>query len=242
VNREREGLPPVAGAFLDRRPDPTAPYETTIVENGLSFLVNYGEGQKTGFFLDQKYNRRAVAKIARGRRVLDCCTHTGAFALNAAKGGAESVVALDISDAAVALARENVARNGYEDRVTVVRCDVFDYLAELEKNKRRDYDLIVLDPPRDGIHPKALEKIIRFDVDRIVYISCKPTSLARDIVIMQEGGYEVKNVSTVDMFSWTNHIESCVLLQRVSNTRPKAITLDVEMEDYYRIKGARTND
>ena len=147
VNREREGLPPVSGAFLDRRPDPTAPYETTVVENGLVFLVNYGEGQKTGFFLDQKYNRQAVARIARGRRVLDCCTHTGAFALNAAKGGAESVVALDISDAAVALARENVARNGYADRVTVVRCDVFDYLAELEKNKRRDYDLIVLDPP-----------------------------------------------------------------------------------------------
>ena len=145
--RELEGLPPVSGAFLDRRPDPSAPYETTLVENGLSFRVNYGAGQKTGFFLDQKYNRQAVAKIARGRRVLDCFTHTGAFALNAAAGGAESVVAVDISDAAVALARENAAQNGYSDRVSFLCCDVFDYLSECEKNKRRDFDFIILDPP-----------------------------------------------------------------------------------------------
>ena len=142
-----EGLPAVSGAFLDLRPDPSAPYELTLQENGLSFRVNYGEGQKTGFFLDQKYNRQAVSRIARGRRVLDCFTHTGAFALNAAKGGAESVVAVDISDAAVALARENAAQNGFSDRVSVICADVFDYLAELEKNKRRDYDLIILDPP-----------------------------------------------------------------------------------------------
>ncbi|MBP5428361.1 MAG: class I SAM-dependent rRNA methyltransferase [Clostridia bacterium] len=145
--RALEGMLPATGAFIDRRPDPGAPYETEIVENGIAYRVDYGAGQKTGFFLDQKYNRRAVAKIARGRRVLDCCTHTGAFALNAAAGGAESVVALDISDAAVALARENAARNGYSDRVSFVCCDVFDYLSELEKNKRRDFDLIILDPP-----------------------------------------------------------------------------------------------
>ena len=142
-----EGLPAVSGAFLDLRHDPSAPYELTLQENGLSFRVNYGEGQKTGFFLDQKYNRQAVSRIARGRRILDCFTHTGAFALNAAKGGAESVVAVDISDAAVALARENAAQNGFSDRVSVICADVFDYLAELEKNKRRDYDLIILDPP-----------------------------------------------------------------------------------------------
>ena len=147
VIRELEGLPAVSRAFLDRRPDPAAPYELTIVENGLSFCVNYGEGQKTGFFLDQKYNRQAVARIAKGRRVLDCCTHTGAFALNAAKGGAESVVALDISETAIALAKKNAELNGFSDRVSFVCCDVFDYLAELEKNKRRDYDLIILDPP-----------------------------------------------------------------------------------------------
>ena len=145
--RELEGLPEVSRAYLDKRPDPTAPYELTVVENGLSFSVNYGEGQKTGFFLDQKYNRQAVARIAKGRRVLDCCTHTGAFALNAAAGGAESVVAVDISESAIALAKKNAELNGFSDRVSFVCCDVFDYLAELEKNKRRDYDLIILDPP-----------------------------------------------------------------------------------------------
>ncbi len=145
--RELEGMPAVSRAFLDLRKDPSAPYEVTVVENGLSFRVNYGEGQKTGFFLDQKYNRQAVAKIAGGRRVLDCCTHTGAFALNAAKGGAESVVAVDISESAIELARENAKLNGLTDKVSFVCCDVFDYLAELEKNKRRDYDLIILDPP-----------------------------------------------------------------------------------------------
>ena len=145
--RALEGLPAVSGAFLDRREDPTAPDELTLTENGVSYRVNYGEGQKTGFFLDQKYNRQAVSRLARGKRVLDCFTHTGAFALNAAKGGAESVVAVDISDAAVALARENVALNGFSDRVQVICADVFDYLAELEKNRRHDFDLIILDPP-----------------------------------------------------------------------------------------------
>ena len=145
--RELEGLPAVSRAFLDLREDKNAPYELTVIENGLSFRVNYGEGQKTGFFLDQKYNRQAVARIAKGRRVLDCCTHTGAFALNAAKGGAESVVAVDISETAIQLARENARLNGFSAKVSFVCCDVFDYLAELEKNKRRDYDLIILDPP-----------------------------------------------------------------------------------------------
>ena len=145
--RELEGLPAVSRAYLDLREDKNAPYELTVTENGLSFRVNYGEGQKTGFFLDQKYNRQAVARIAKGRRVLDCCTHTGAFALNAAKGGAESVVAVDISETAIELARKNAELNGLSDKVSFVCCDVFDYLAELEKNKRRDYDLIILDPP-----------------------------------------------------------------------------------------------
>lgn len=145
--RELEGLPAVSRAYLDLREDKNAPYELTVTENGLSFRVNYGEGQKTGFFLDQKYNRQAVARIAKGRRVLDCCTHTGAFALNAAKGGAESVVAVDISESAIELARKNAELNGLSDKVSFVCCDVFDYLAELEKNKRRDYDLIILDPP-----------------------------------------------------------------------------------------------
>ena len=84
-------------------------FQTTIVENGIEYLVDFKEGQKTGFFLDQKYNRLAVAKLAKGKRVLDCFTHTGSFALNAAMGGAEHVRAVDISESAIEMARENAA-------------------------------------------------------------------------------------------------------------------------------------
>ena len=86
---------------------------TEITENGVKYLVDVENGQKTGFFLDQKYNRRQVAKLARGKRVLDCFTHTGSFALNAALGGAEHVTAVDVSQAAVDLARDNAVLNGW---------------------------------------------------------------------------------------------------------------------------------
>ena len=120
--------------------------DAEIVENGLRFLVDYREGQKTGFFLDQKYNRLAVRRIAAGRTVLDCCTHTGAFALNAAAGGAKSVTALDISATSLARAEENAALNRLNN-VHFVRADLFDYLRTLEKKGGHPYDLIILDPP-----------------------------------------------------------------------------------------------
>lgn len=116
-----------------------------IVENGIRYEVDVEHGQKTGFFLDQKFNRLAAAGIARGRHVLDCFTHTGAFALNAAKGGAASVTALDISAEAVAMTARNAARNGLA--VEAVQADVFDYLTELDRTKDRRYDYIILDPP-----------------------------------------------------------------------------------------------
>ena len=121
--------------------------ETEITENGIRYLVDFENGQKTGFFLDQKYNRLAVAKLARGKRVLDCFTHTGSFALNAAMGGAEHVCAVDVSEAAVAMARENARRNGLEDRMEFVCRNVFDLLPELEQEGRGKYDFIILDPP-----------------------------------------------------------------------------------------------
>ncbi len=104
-------------------------------------------GQKTGFFLDQKYNRLAVARLARGRRVLDCFTHTGSFALNAARGGAEHVTAVDISQSAIDMARANAVRNGLEGRMDFLTADVFDLLTELEKKGGKPYDFIILDPP-----------------------------------------------------------------------------------------------
>ena len=116
-----------------------------IAENGVRYDVDYINGQKTGFFLDQKYNRLAVRKLAKGLRVLDCFTHTGAFALNAAVGGAASVTAVDISASAIELAKANAARNGVEMSFKVA--DVFDLLTELSEKKCRDYDFIILDPP-----------------------------------------------------------------------------------------------
>lgn len=116
-----------------------------IVENGIRYTVDVENGQKTGFFLDQKFNRLAAASIARGRHVLDCFTHTGAFALNAAKGGAASVTALDISEEAVQMAAHNGIINGLP--IKAVRADVFDFLTELDRTKNHEYDYIILDPP-----------------------------------------------------------------------------------------------
>lgn len=118
-----------------------------ITENGLRYRVDYVNGQKTGFFLDQKYNRRAAAKLAKGKAVLDCFTHTGAFALNCAKAGARSVEAVDISESALASAKINAALNGLSDRVTFRQGDVFSLLAALAESKRHPYDYLILDPP-----------------------------------------------------------------------------------------------
>ena len=116
-----------------------------IRENGIRYDVDYINGQKTGFFLDQKFNRLAVKRIAKGRRVLDCFTHTGAFALNAAAGGAEQVTAVDISAPAIELAKANARLNGIE--MDFIVADVFDLLTELVEKKSKEYDFIILDPP-----------------------------------------------------------------------------------------------
>ena len=145
--REKEGLPCFKGWYpLTGRPVPESPV-TEIRENGIVYLVDVAEGQKTGFFLDQKYNRAAVARIAAGRRVLDCFCHTGSFGLNAAAAGAEKVTSVDISGAAVEMARANAERNGLEDRMEFLCEDVFDLLNRLAAENCRSYDYIILDPP-----------------------------------------------------------------------------------------------
>jgi 23S rRNA (cytosine1962-C5)-methyltransferase len=114
--RELEGMQQGKGFFsLPGVPLPQST-KTEITENGIRYIVDFENGQKTGFFLDQKYNRRAVARLAKGRHVLDCFTHTGSFALNAAKGGAAHVHAVDISADAVAMTNENIRRNGMQKR------------------------------------------------------------------------------------------------------------------------------
>jgi 23S rRNA (cytosine1962-C5)-methyltransferase len=125
-------------------PDST---ETEIVENGIKYSVDFENGQKTGFFLDQKYNRQAAAKLAKGRRVLDCFTHTGAFALNCAAGGAEHVTAVDISETAIAQTKKNADMNGLTGRMSFLCTDVFKLLTDMVNEKRHDYDYIILDPP-----------------------------------------------------------------------------------------------
>ena len=120
---------------------------TEICENGIFYAVDVENGQKTGFFLDQKYNRLAVSRLARGKRVLDCFTHTGSFALNAAKGGAAHVTAVDVSASAIEMARENARRNGLEERMDFVTADVFELLPALKEAGGAPYDFIILDPP-----------------------------------------------------------------------------------------------
>ena len=118
-----------------------------IRENGILYEVDYINGQKTGFFLDQKYNRAAVARLAQGKHVLDCFTHTGAFALNAAAAGAAHVTAVDVSQDAINMARANAVRNGLEGNMDFLCADVFDLLTDMAKQGRSPYDFIILDPP-----------------------------------------------------------------------------------------------
>ena len=124
------------------------PFDTKvqIEENGVKYLVDVQDGQKTGFFLDQKYNRLAVQRLCRGAKVLDCFTHTGSFALNAGIAGAASVLGVDASELGVAQARENAELNGLSDRVQFLCADVFDLLPELERQGEK-FDVVILDPP-----------------------------------------------------------------------------------------------
>ena len=144
--REKEGMQQYT-AFLDLpglRTDLNGHVE--IIENGVHYDVDYFNGQKTGFFLDQKYNRQAVARIAKGMNVLDCFTHTGAFGLNCALAGAEHVVSVDVSAEALEQAKKNAALTGV-DNVEYLQSDVFALLTKLAEEKRGKYDLIILDPP-----------------------------------------------------------------------------------------------
>ena len=119
---------------------------TEITENGIRYEVDIENGQKTGFFLDQKYNRMAVRRIAAGRNVLDCCTHTGSFALNCAAAGAKSVTAVDVSASALETAKRNAQLNGLSDRISFVQADLFDLLPAYV-NEHKHYDFVILDPP-----------------------------------------------------------------------------------------------
>lgn len=142
--RTLEGMKEEKG-WYEKCPHPDSPV-VEIIENGISYMVDVENGQKTGFFLDQKYNRKAVARISKDKTILDCFTHTGSFGLNAAKGNAKHVTSVDISASAIEMAKENAKRNKIAN-ISFEVCDVFDLLTQLDKEKKHPYDFIILDPP-----------------------------------------------------------------------------------------------
>lgn len=156
--------------------------------------------------------------------VFDLYSGTGTIAQMLA-AVAKKVIGVEIVEEAVEAAKQNAALNGLEN-CEFIAGDVLKVIDEIEEKP----DLIVLDPPRDGIHPKALEKIIDFGVDKLVYISCKPTSLARDLVILQERGYKVDRVCAIDQFPMTVHVETVVLLSK-GEIDSKKVRVEFSLED-----------
>lgn len=153
--REQEGMERFKG-FIGE------PFDTKveIVENGVRYYVDVKDGQKTGFFLDQKYNRQAIGRLCKGAKVLDCFTHTGSFALNAGINGAAHVIGVDASELGVAQARENAELNGLSDAVEFVCADVFDLLPDLEK-KGEKFDVVILDPPAFTKSRSSIKKAVK---------------------------------------------------------------------------------
>ncbi len=161
----------------------------------------------------------------RNGTVFDLYSGTGTIA-QLLSDSADKVVGVEIVAEAVAAARENARRNGLSN-CEFIAGDVLKVLDTVEEEP----DFIVLDPPRDGIHPKALKKIISYGVERMVYISCKPTSLARDLVLLQGAGYAVERLCCVDMFPFTGNVESIALLSKLKSTKMKHINVELEMDE-----------
>ena len=153
--RRLEGLEMCTGLLFGEVPD-----RVEMIENGIHFLVDVKEGQKTGFFLDQKENRAAIAPFVHGRTVLDCFTHTGSFAIHAGRYDAEKVTGVDISEYACGFARENARLNGLEGCVGFVTANAFDLLAE-ESRKGKQYGVVILDPPAFTKTRSAVESAMR---------------------------------------------------------------------------------
>ena len=153
--RKLEGMEMKPGLLYGNVPD-----RVEMTENGIRFLVDVKEGQKTGFFLDQKENRAAIAPFVKNKKVLDCFTHTGSFALHAAHYGAADVTGVDISDYACEFATENARLNGFGDNVRFIAANAFDLLSEQSKSGQK-YDVIILDPPAFTKTRSAVESALR---------------------------------------------------------------------------------
>ncbi len=176
--------------------------------------------------------REFIGEIGKGDKIVyDLYSGTGTIAQMMAPV-AKKVIGVEIVEEAVIAARENAGLNGL-DNCEFIAGDVLAVLDDIEEKP----DFIILDPPRDGIHPKAIRKIIAYGVDRLIYISCKPSSLARDLEIFAANGYVVEKAVAVDQFPGTQHVETCVLLSRGTYRHPDArVKIDIDLDDYYRIK------
>lgn len=148
---------------------------------------------------------------------------------------AKKVIGVEIVEEAVEAARKNAELNGLHN-CEFIAGDVLKVLDGIEEKP----DIIILDPPRDGIHPKALDKIIRYGVEHILYISCKPTSLARDLEVFLERGYEVKRAVAVDQFPWTANVETCVLLSKLKSTQHIEVKIDLDEMDLTKAESKAT--
>ena len=190
--REQEGLPRQKG-FIGAE----FPTRVQIVENGVRYEVDVEDGQKTGFFLDQKYNRLAIQRLCRDARVLDCFTHTGSFALNAGIAGASSVLGVDASQLAVDQARINAELNGLSDRVKFQCADVFDLLPELERQGEQ-FDVVILDPPAFAKSRASVKNATR---------GLPGTSTSGVMKLVRDGGYlatcSCSHFMTYELFTQT---------------------------------------
>lgn len=191
--REQEGMKRVKG-FLSAPFDPIV----EIVENGVTYQVDVENGQKTGFFLDQKYNRLAIQKLCKGAKVLDCFTHTGSFALNAGISGAKSVLGVDASELGVRQAEKNAKLNGLSDVVRFQCADVFELLPELEAAGEQ-FDVVILDPPAFAKSQNSVKNAVRGyrEINR------------RAMRLVKDGGYlatcSCSHFMTYDLFTKTIH-------------------------------------
>ena len=179
---------------------------------------------------------REYAGEVTDKTVFDLYCGTGTIAQVMAAAGAGRVRGIELVEEAVEAARENAVLNGLGN------CDFLSGdVLKLVDSLGGEPDLIILDPPRDGIHPKALPKLLAYAPKEFIYVSCKPTSLVRDLPAFLSAGYQIRRIGCCEMFPNTVHIEVVSLLQRMSNTRHATITLDVDMENYRRIKSEGNN-
>lgn len=189
--RTNEGMERIKG-FIGEEFDT----KVEIIENGVKYIVDVEDGQKTGFFLDQKYNRLAIQRLCKDKDVLDCFTHTGSFALNAGIAGAKSVLGVDASQLGVNQAQENAVLNGLEKTVQFTCADVFDLLPELEK-KGEKYDVVILDPPAFTKSRNSVKNAVK---------GYKEINL-RGMKLIKDGGYlatcSCSHFMTPDLFTDT---------------------------------------